>query len=671
MAMPGKTVCVTGASGFIASWLVKLLLERGYTVRGTVRNPGRLRAQHSRVCCLLFSHFGFGGPDYSVSDCVLLLLLLFGHRAFNCGHLLLVSCVLMCCVVSCFAQRNPSTFWSCLAQASVWSWSRQISSSPEPSIPRCWAVMVFSTRRRLSFTRTSQTPKFVTVSLPSLRLLSFSFPYQSISHYMTQLNSSIDHDTKCFPKLCPPMNFQKCLVWKSGSKQAVTNLGQFSYVTFLLCETLPDRYVACIPHINKLFAKTPLMVLLQAQLIDPAVKGTVNVLDSCIKAKPRRIVLTSSVAAVAYTPKREGASVVDERFFSDPDTCRKEQVSLSWFFLSLLTRFTKNCARRSLVLPVQVSMFVFINSGHSLLQRWYVLSKTLAELAAWDYVKEHNLDMVTINPTMVIGPVLQSSMNASTEIVLDYLNGKNQVHGSSVAFCLWITAYSLVAHDRICDTFRHYEDVWQPFPRVGWREGCGYGAYSGVWEAGSWGALHLQRAHPSQWRLCCCDEKTFSPVPYCGQVSPSIFLECPYCELMNNDLCSSVMSMLRVPCLVSKMGICWAGGDDHLARKRMWRCWFACEFYRESAVNLTVIGCHVFDLSGMQMTRHELRYTTCPVRRWKNLVSHSNRWRMFCMRPSQVWKSSSTWIDLVFAPRQWRIEFCWSVCNRVYTSSEY
>lgn len=32
------TVCVTGASGFIASWLVKLLLEQGYTVRGTVRS---------------------------------------------------------------------------------------------------------------------------------------------------------------------------------------------------------------------------------------------------------------------------------------------------------------------------------------------------------------------------------------------------------------------------------------------------------------------------------------------------------------------------------------------------------------------------------------------------------------------------------------------------------
>ena len=37
----GQTVCVTGAGGFIASWLVKLLLEKGYTVKGTVRNPGK------------------------------------------------------------------------------------------------------------------------------------------------------------------------------------------------------------------------------------------------------------------------------------------------------------------------------------------------------------------------------------------------------------------------------------------------------------------------------------------------------------------------------------------------------------------------------------------------------------------------------------------------------
>ena len=32
-------VCVTGAGGFIGSWIVKLLLARGYAVHATVRDP--------------------------------------------------------------------------------------------------------------------------------------------------------------------------------------------------------------------------------------------------------------------------------------------------------------------------------------------------------------------------------------------------------------------------------------------------------------------------------------------------------------------------------------------------------------------------------------------------------------------------------------------------------
>ncbi|KAL6311707.1 hypothetical protein AAG906_025901 [Vitis piasezkii] len=35
----GKVVCVTGASVYIASWVVKHLLQCGYTVKDTVRDP--------------------------------------------------------------------------------------------------------------------------------------------------------------------------------------------------------------------------------------------------------------------------------------------------------------------------------------------------------------------------------------------------------------------------------------------------------------------------------------------------------------------------------------------------------------------------------------------------------------------------------------------------------
>ena len=45
-SLPPSKILVTGANGFIAVWVVKLLLERGYAVRGTSRSEeknGRLR----------------------------------------------------------------------------------------------------------------------------------------------------------------------------------------------------------------------------------------------------------------------------------------------------------------------------------------------------------------------------------------------------------------------------------------------------------------------------------------------------------------------------------------------------------------------------------------------------------------------------------------------------
>jgi len=119
-----------------------------------------------------------------------------------------------------------------------------------------------------------------------------------------------------------------------------------------------------------------------AELIDPALKGTLNVLGSCAKVPTlKRVVLTSSVAAVAYNGKpRTPDVVVDETWWSDPDICKEQKM-------------------------------------------WYVLSKTLAEDAAWKFVKEKGIDMVTINPAMVIGPLLQPTLNTSAAAILNLING--------------------------------------------------------------------------------------------------------------------------------------------------------------------------------------------------------------------------------------------------------
>ena len=54
-------------------------------------------------------------------------------------------------------------------------------------------------------------------------------------------------------------------------------------------------------------------------------------------------------------------------------------------------------------------------------QLWFVVSKTLAEDAAWKFAKEKAIDIVTINPTVVIGPLLQTTLNTSTAGSILYL----------------------------------------------------------------------------------------------------------------------------------------------------------------------------------------------------------------------------------------------------------
>ncbi|CAL9004187.1 unnamed protein product [Prunus brigantina] len=116
----------------------------------------------------------------------------------------------------------------------------------------------------------------------------------------------------------------------------------------------------------------------QEELLYPAVKGTLNVLKSCVKFPTvKRVVLTSSMASVLNNGKPLTPDVVvDETWFSDPLVCED-------------------------------------------LEAWYFLSKTLAEEAAWKFAKGNGIDLVTLNPAYVIGPLLQPTLNATVEMVLN------------------------------------------------------------------------------------------------------------------------------------------------------------------------------------------------------------------------------------------------------------
>ncbi|XP_020550215.1 cinnamoyl-CoA reductase 1-like [Sesamum indicum] len=166
----------------------------------------------------------------------------------------------------------------------------------------------------------------------------------------------------------------------------------------------------------------------QGELIDPALKGTLNVLGSCAKTPSvKRVVLTSSIAAILANGKpRTPELVLDETWWSDPEFCKQTQ-------------------------------------------QWYLLSKTLAEDAAWKFVKEKGMDMVAINPSMVIGPLLQPTLNTSSAAILNLMNGAktypNAAYGwvnvKDVANAHILAFENPTANGRYCMTNRvaHFSQV--------------------------------------------------------------------------------------------------------------------------------------------------------------------------------------------------------------------
>jgi dihydroflavonol-4-reductase len=115
------------------------------------------------------------------------------------------------------------------------------------------------------------------------------------------------------------------------------------------------------------------------ELIVPAREGTLRVLRASLDAGAKRVVVTSSVAAIRLS---EGAAVrpLDERDWTDPDS------------------------------PGLTP---------------YVRSKTIAEQAAWDLVRERGEeDRLSVdNPGAIIGPVLNDDLSYSLQAVQRLVEG--------------------------------------------------------------------------------------------------------------------------------------------------------------------------------------------------------------------------------------------------------
>ncbi|WP_308993452.1 aldehyde reductase [Mariniflexile litorale] len=115
------------------------------------------------------------------------------------------------------------------------------------------------------------------------------------------------------------------------------------------------------------------------ELIIPAKEGTLRVLKAAQKAGVKRVVMTSSFAAIGYSINPEN-HIFSEQDWTDPNT----------------------------------------KIGP------YIKSKTLAEQAAWNFIKtEANpLELTVINPVGVFGPVLGKDFASSVQLIEQLMSGK-------------------------------------------------------------------------------------------------------------------------------------------------------------------------------------------------------------------------------------------------------
>ncbi|KAJ7009909.1 cinnamoyl-CoA reductase 2-like [Populus alba x Populus x berolinensis] len=144
------------------------------------------------------------------------------------------------------------------------------------------------------------------------------------------------------------------------------------------------------------------------KVMEPAVNGTKNVIMAAAEAKVRRVVFTSSIGTVYMDPNRSPDVVVDESCWSDLEYCKN----------------TKN---------------------------WYCYGKTVAEQDAWDVARNKGVDLVVVNPVVVLGPLLQPTVNASILHILKYLTGSAKTYANAVQAYVHVRDVA-VAHILVFET---------------------------------------------------------------------------------------------------------------------------------------------------------------------------------------------------------------------------
>ncbi|CAN1256662.1 Cinnamoyl-CoA reductase 1 [Linum perenne] len=134
-------------------------------------------------------------------------------------------------------------------------------------------------------------------------------------------------------------------------------------------------------------------VFWKEKMLEPAVDGTKNVIMAASEAKVRRVVFTSSIGAVYMDPNRSHDVVMDESYWSDLEYCKN----------------TKN---------------------------WYCYGKTAAEQRAWKVAKEKGVDLVVVNPVVVVGPLLQPTVNLRVKTYANAVQGYVHVRDVALAHIL-------------------------------------------------------------------------------------------------------------------------------------------------------------------------------------------------------------------------------------------